>query len=211
MIIGGVLIGATAIAGVLMTYQIRQTNDVVNSTKAFFAADAGIERETYSINAPVGIPTFSNGAAVTSSWAIVGPDIVVRAQGTSGGAVRALESYISAAPGTPTPQPRITTFAISSSTSLVSDPCSGSCAYRTGNPDPTAPIAPPANVTITWASANASTCAGSTNPAGVWSTSALSGTQQVDISTQSLPITFSIICSSSTTSVSSSTNIFFSP
>lgn len=43
----GTLLGATAIAGYLMLNQIRQTTDVVNSTKAIFAADAGLEWRIY--------------------------------------------------------------------------------------------------------------------------------------------------------------------
>ena len=45
--LNGVLISASAVAGLLITYQIRQANDSVESTKAFFAADAGIEDALY--------------------------------------------------------------------------------------------------------------------------------------------------------------------
>lgn len=45
--LGGILLSATGIAGLLMTYQIRAANDAVNSAKAFFAADAGIETASY--------------------------------------------------------------------------------------------------------------------------------------------------------------------
>lgn len=41
--ISGTLLSVTAIAGYLMLNQIRQTTDVVNSTKAVFAADSGLE------------------------------------------------------------------------------------------------------------------------------------------------------------------------
>jgi len=47
LVIGGLLLGASAIAGLLMVYQIRQSSDVTNSTKAIFAADTGIEWELY--------------------------------------------------------------------------------------------------------------------------------------------------------------------
>ena len=47
LVIGGLLLGASAIAGLLMVYQLRQSSDVTNSTKAIFAADAGIEWELY--------------------------------------------------------------------------------------------------------------------------------------------------------------------
>ena len=49
MMLGGILLSATAIAGLLMKYQIRQTNDAANSAKALFAADAGLESESYCV------------------------------------------------------------------------------------------------------------------------------------------------------------------
>src|SRR3989338_10873566 len=45
--LSGTILGATTIAGLLMVYQIRQSNDIVNSTKAIFAADAGLEWRLY--------------------------------------------------------------------------------------------------------------------------------------------------------------------
>lgn len=47
MILGGTLLGAASIAGLLMLYQIRQATDLGNSGKAIFAADAGIEWALY--------------------------------------------------------------------------------------------------------------------------------------------------------------------
>jgi hypothetical protein len=41
--LGGAILGATTIAGLLMLYQIRATTDSQNSAKAIFAADAGVE------------------------------------------------------------------------------------------------------------------------------------------------------------------------
>ncbi len=41
--IGGTILGATTIAGLLMVYQIRQATDIGNSGKAIYAADAGVE------------------------------------------------------------------------------------------------------------------------------------------------------------------------
>ena len=40
--LGGAILGATAVAGLLTLYQIRATTDTENSAKAIFAADAGI-------------------------------------------------------------------------------------------------------------------------------------------------------------------------
>lgn len=41
--LGGAILGATTVAGLLTLYQIRATTDSANSAKAIFAADAGIE------------------------------------------------------------------------------------------------------------------------------------------------------------------------
>lgn len=41
--LGGAILGATTIAGILMLYQIRATTDAENSAKAIFAADAGTQ------------------------------------------------------------------------------------------------------------------------------------------------------------------------
>jgi len=75
--LGGTLLGATTIAGLLMVYQVRQGTDLSQSAKSIFAADAGIEWSIYNVvcdtvgpvngkpcpisDAP---PTFTNGASV---------------------------------------------------------------------------------------------------------------------------------------------------
>ena len=46
--LGGAILSATTIAGLLMLYQIRQTSDFANSARAIFAADAGIEWGLYN-------------------------------------------------------------------------------------------------------------------------------------------------------------------
>ena len=46
--LGGALLGITTIAGLLMVYQVRQTNDALLSAKAIFAADAGLEWGLYN-------------------------------------------------------------------------------------------------------------------------------------------------------------------
>ena len=68
VMLGGVLMSASAIAGLLMVYQIRQANDAVNSAKAIFAADTGIEWGIYMFSRPTSTelaPTLSNGASFT--------------------------------------------------------------------------------------------------------------------------------------------------
>lgn len=72
--LGGALLGATTIAGLLMLYQVRQGADVAQSARALFAADAGIEWGLYNLlcssdptKAPCPesqAPDFRNGAKV---------------------------------------------------------------------------------------------------------------------------------------------------
>lgn len=50
--LGGTLLGATTIAGLLMLYQIRQATDLKDSNKAIFAADAGLELANYTLRFP---------------------------------------------------------------------------------------------------------------------------------------------------------------
>jgi len=78
LVLGGAILSATTIAGLLMLYQIRQTTDIANSGKAIYAADAGIEWALYTwfctpskggCDAPLpssgGRPaTLSNGATI---------------------------------------------------------------------------------------------------------------------------------------------------
>ena len=64
--LGGVVLSATTIAGLVMTYQIRQTTEAADSAEAVFAADAGIECGLYralkSGSCPLGSGAFSNDA-----------------------------------------------------------------------------------------------------------------------------------------------------
>jgi Tfp pilus assembly protein PilX len=64
--IGAVMLGATAIAGFLVLYQIRMSTNASDSAKAIFAADAGIEWGIYAFTNPTSAPpptAFSNGAS----------------------------------------------------------------------------------------------------------------------------------------------------
>lgn len=47
ILLGGLLLGASAVAGLLTVFQIRQSNSAVYSTQAIFAADAGLEWASY--------------------------------------------------------------------------------------------------------------------------------------------------------------------
>jgi hypothetical protein len=64
--LGGAILGVTAIAGLLMLYQIRQSTDFQNSAKSIFAADAGVELalENYFRHEGGPLGTLSNGALV---------------------------------------------------------------------------------------------------------------------------------------------------
>lgn len=50
--LGGAILGVTAIAGLLMLYQIRQSTDFQNSAKSVFAGDSGVEWSLYSYFRP---------------------------------------------------------------------------------------------------------------------------------------------------------------
>lgn len=64
--VGGVILGATTIAGLLMVFQIRQTTNSADSAKAIFAADAGLESALYQKFANVSATAlvFTNGASI---------------------------------------------------------------------------------------------------------------------------------------------------
>ncbi len=102
VMIGGILLSATAITGILMIYQIRQANDAGSSAQAFFAADAALEWQLANVyknyTDPLTIP-FLNGATATSTFVTI-PDpldpavsvVDFTSQGFSGNTVRALET-----------------------------------------------------------------------------------------------------------------------
>ncbi len=75
--LGGVILGATTIAGTLMMYQIRHATDLENSARAIFAADAGVEcalEDSFQSNG-CGAPslTLSNGASYRYTTSNVPP------------------------------------------------------------------------------------------------------------------------------------------
>lgn len=96
--LGGMLLGATTIAGLLVVYQIRQAGDLANSGRAIFAADTGIEWGLYQFFKGTGraAPVMQNGASFTTSCFPVADctDIgmkTIRSAGNYSNAARALE------------------------------------------------------------------------------------------------------------------------
>lgn len=111
--LGGAILGATALAGLLTLYQVRSTTDSENSAKAIFAADSGLNWSLYSyFNPPeVATNTLSNGA--TYFVVCTDPDddtviacdkapssTVVLAEGISNGSRRAFASNLTDATST---------------------------------------------------------------------------------------------------------------
>jgi threonine/homoserine efflux transporter RhtA len=95
IMLGGILASAVGIAGVLMVFQIRQSNEAAQSAAAFYAADAGLEWATYNgFNATAELvpPTFSNGTTVSASSSLVNNELRIQSIGMSGNAARALEA-----------------------------------------------------------------------------------------------------------------------
>jgi len=71
--LGGAMLAATTIAGLLILYQLRATTNSVNSSESIFAADTGIEwalfnyycaAESGRTPCPPAAPTLSNGTAI---------------------------------------------------------------------------------------------------------------------------------------------------
>ncbi len=100
VLLGGIILSATAIGGILIIFQIRGANDAVHSAQAIFAADAGIEWGTYdclsSTSGTLEALDFSPLQNVRvdtqcDNTSVVG-ETTIRAQGRSGGAIRALET-----------------------------------------------------------------------------------------------------------------------
>ena len=67
--LGGAILGATTVAGLLTLYQIRATTDTANSAKAIFAADAGVEWALFSHYCGDASPQRCGSAQVASGTA----------------------------------------------------------------------------------------------------------------------------------------------
>lgn len=92
--LGSVMLGVTAISSFLVIYQIRMTSDIVDSTKAIFAADAGIDWANYQFSNPTSTnlqaPVFTNGASFTTQCYGVASNLISCQQNTSVMTIRAL-------------------------------------------------------------------------------------------------------------------------
>jgi len=65
--LGGAILGATTLAGLLMLYEIRATTNSEDSAKAIFAADSGVNWALYSYFQPPAGPLPGLSISATSS------------------------------------------------------------------------------------------------------------------------------------------------
>ena len=103
LILGGVVLSVSAVAGYITVQKIRQSSDSANSTKAIFAADTGIEWELYKqFKGLVDKPILSNGA----DFETFGIGDVKKSIGRAGDSSRAFEiEFRRAASSVPTSTP----------------------------------------------------------------------------------------------------------
>ncbi|MDD5430644.1 MAG: hypothetical protein PHP03_00205 [Candidatus Pacebacteria bacterium] len=109
LMLSGTIIGAVAIGGYMMISQIRQSTDVINSAKAIFAADAGLEWRLYKFSkdgqeckeCPAGeacpAPTLNNSASVKTSCVEQGGNKVIKSTGSSNKIYRAFGAVVGGA------------------------------------------------------------------------------------------------------------------
>jgi len=117
IMMGGMMLSATAVAGLLMFYQLRQANESSASGMAVFAADAGLEAGSYCYffgdfippgktpepntpYCPINSSDFLNGANYKSSLTFTFNDVKVsgfiqNSFGFSGKTERALQNIFS--------------------------------------------------------------------------------------------------------------------
>lgn len=78
LMLGGTLLGATTIAGLLMLFQVRQTADISNSAKAFYAADSGYEWALFQAITHAGEDTLTPLPGVSAPGVLGNGAIVVQ-------------------------------------------------------------------------------------------------------------------------------------
>lgn len=117
MLLSSGIITVSVISGVVVLYQLRQTTNIADSTRAAYAADAGLECELYrQFKAPAGFsctsnPSFTCGTDAYGAFCSLpnnslfriiavpaAPFPGIRAVGESGRSARAFEVGFSPAP-----------------------------------------------------------------------------------------------------------------
>lgn len=90
LILSGTMLGASIIAGLLMTYQIRQSTNISDSARAIYAADSGLEYEFYRLfkDPLYPKPILNNGAIVNT---VVNGTTSIQSVGEAGEVARAFE------------------------------------------------------------------------------------------------------------------------
>ena len=114
VMLSGAILASTSLAGLLILYQLRQATDAAASTKAIFAADAGLERALYNesklggtdaypltppYNNKTNNKTLDNGATYTVTKDATDPSLI-KSIGRYGRAARAFQGVL---PPSPTP------------------------------------------------------------------------------------------------------------
>lgn len=118
MVLGGIMVSATVIAGLLTSFQARQVNDAVSSARALFVSDAGIELAAWQFFRQ-GDPTSPDCSIVADSCTPINFDdptaqcnifcevtsvpnetLRITVEGFSGRTTRIVESHFSSASST---------------------------------------------------------------------------------------------------------------
>ncbi|MDO8602027.1 MAG: hypothetical protein Q7R62_02800 [bacterium] len=103
LILSGTILAAVTIAGLLMLYQIRQAGNAMQSGRAIFVADAGLEYELYkfySADCAYPKPTFNiSPVTLYSTTTISGNDVLFVSNSLAGKTTRGLSlRFINLAP-----------------------------------------------------------------------------------------------------------------
>lgn len=67
ILLSSAILGSATIVGILMTYEIRYSRDVISSAQAVFAADAGIECASYNFYKDPDINCGTEASPITMS------------------------------------------------------------------------------------------------------------------------------------------------
>ena len=104
IMLSGAILASTSLAGLLILYQLRQSTDSASSTKAIFAADAGIERalfkekkgstDSYPLKQTLSNSTTGNSTQYTVTQDPANP-LLIKSIGQSGRTARAFQIDLS--------------------------------------------------------------------------------------------------------------------